>query len=188
MHAETLLSFDEIDTPFGKFSILFNGDILYGISTELSGDFLEKVFPFYFAKSYLLPRVKRKRLPETITCQFEKYFSGDADDFRLNTIIDFDEAKSYFSEFELTVWKTLRRIPYGETRTYRWLAREIGRPSAQRAVGQALRRNPLPVVIPCHRIIGSNGSLCGYSLGLELKRRLLMHECYFSRLKPCPSH
>ncbi len=130
--------------------------------------------------------VKRKRLPQSVLSQFNGYFSGVLNSFDLKTILDLAEAKDYFSDFELQVWKSIKKIPFGETRTYGWLAREVGRPSAHRAVGQALKRNPLPLIIPCHRIVGADGSLCGYSLGIELKRRLLMHECYFSHLTPCP--
>jgi len=70
-----------------------------------------------------------------------------------------------------------RRIPYGQTRSYSWVAGRAGRPRAARAAGQAMARNPLPLVIPCHRVIGADGSLVGYGGGLTLKRRLLKLEC-----------
>ncbi len=182
MDNEKILSLDEIDTTFGIFSILFEEDILYGISTALSGELIEKRFPFYFKKSgydcETELRVKRKKLPEFMHSQFIEYFSGKRTSFLLRTVLDLEEAILYFSEFELSVWHILKGIPFGETRTYGWLAKEIGIPSAQRAVGQALKKNPLPIVIPCHRIVGSGGALCGYSLGIELKRRLIMHEYY----------
>lgn len=176
MREERVLSFDEIDTPFGIFSILFDDDVLYGITTLFSGEPAEKRFSYYFRSSE--PRVRRKKIPETIISQLKEYLYGKRFSFELKTILDLEEAGLYFSSFELNVWKKVRSIPFGETRTYGWLAREIGRPSCQRAVGQALKRNPLPIVIPCHRIVGRGGALCGYSLGLELKRRLLMLECY----------
>ncbi len=75
--------------------------------------------------------------------------------------------------FQLRVWEALRAIPWGETRTYRALAEDVGRPRAFRAVGMANHRNPLPILIPCHRVVGSDGSLTGYAGGLALKRRLL---------------
>ncbi|MDJ1137075.1 methylated-DNA--[protein]-cysteine S-methyltransferase [Streptomyces iconiensis] len=75
--------------------------------------------------------------------------------------------------FQLRVWEQLRRIPYGETVTYGELAEAIGRPSAARAVGLANGRNPLSIIVPCHRVIGSTGSLTGYGGGLERKRQLL---------------
>lgn len=78
--------------------------------------------------------------------------------------------------FQRAVWEELRRIPYGTTCTYGELAARIGRPRAVRAVGQANHRNPLPIFIPCHRVIGANGALTGYAGGLELKRSLLKLE------------
>ena len=75
--------------------------------------------------------------------------------------------------FQLRVWEALLRIPYGETASYGELARELGHPTAARAVGAANGRNPLAIVVPCHRVIGSNGSLTGYAGGLECKRALL---------------
>lgn len=78
--------------------------------------------------------------------------------------------------FQRKVWQTARLIPYGETRSYSWLAEKIGKPKAVQAIGQALSRNPLPIIIPCHRVIGSNGNLGGYSGGLEMKWRLLQLE------------
>lgn len=78
--------------------------------------------------------------------------------------------------FEQDVWLALKEIPYGETRTYKWLARKIGRTKAYRAVGNALRKNPLPIILPCHRVVASDGSLCGFSAGIDLKKWLLKHE------------
>jgi methylated-DNA-[protein]-cysteine S-methyltransferase len=71
------------------------------------------------------------------------------------------------------VWSALRTIPYGETVSYGEIARRLGRPKASRAVGAANGQNPIPVVIPCHRVIGTNGSLTGFGGGLDVKRRLL---------------
>ncbi|HTR44564.1 MAG TPA: methylated-DNA--[protein]-cysteine S-methyltransferase [Thermodesulfovibrionales bacterium] len=83
--------------------------------------------------------------------------------------------------FERAVWLCLKGIPYGETRTYRWVAEKVGRPKAMRAVGQALAKNPLPIILPCHRVVESDGSLGGYSGGVEKKRRLLALEYYSNR-------
>ena len=77
------------------------------------------------------------------------------------------------TEFQKEVWNALREIPYGETRSYKQIAERTGRPKACRAVGQAANKNPLPIVIPCHRLVGANGSLTGYAGGLEMKRYLL---------------
>jgi O-6-methylguanine DNA methyltransferase len=75
--------------------------------------------------------------------------------------------------FQLQCWRALLAIPYGETRSYADLAQAIGRPKAYRAVGMANNRNPIAIVVPCHRVIASDGTLCGYGGGLDVKRRLL---------------
>ena len=77
------------------------------------------------------------------------------------------------SPFQGSVWQATRRIPYGHTRSYAWIAREIGKPQAARAVGQALAANPLPILIPCHRVIASDGSLGGFTGGCGVKGFLL---------------
>jgi len=90
------------------------------------------------------------------------------------------------SPFQRRVWETTRLIPYGETRTYSWVARQIGHPKAARAVGQALGKNPLPIIIPCHRVTATGGNLGGYSGGLSWKRTLLQLEA--SRATADSSH
>jgi O-6-methylguanine DNA methyltransferase len=75
--------------------------------------------------------------------------------------------------FQLACWRALQAIPYGETRTYAGIARAVGKPNAFRAVGMANNRNPIAIVIPCHRVIASDGTLCGYGGGLAIKRKLL---------------
>jgi methylated-DNA-[protein]-cysteine S-methyltransferase len=77
------------------------------------------------------------------------------------------------TEFQLLVWRNLRKIPYGETISYGQLARRIGSPHAARAVGLANGSNPIPIIIPCHRVIGSNGDLTGFGGGLPVKKKLL---------------
>jgi methylated-DNA-[protein]-cysteine S-methyltransferase len=78
--------------------------------------------------------------------------------------------------FQREVWQVVRRIPYGQTRTYTWVASQIGTPTAVRAVGQALGRNPLPIIIPCHRVLAGDGGPGGFRGGLEMKRFLLALE------------
>jgi methylated-DNA-[protein]-cysteine S-methyltransferase len=97
------------------------------------------------------------------------YFSGQPASFP--DMLDLSTA----TPFQRRVWQAARMIPYGETRTYGWLAGQIGRPGAARAVGQAIGRNPVPIVIPCHRVLGSSG-LGGFYGGLDLKRSLLRLE------------
>ena len=77
------------------------------------------------------------------------------------------------TDFQLACWRALVAIPYGETRTYADIARAVGRPKGFRAVGMANNRNPVAIVVPCHRVIASDGTLCGYGGGLDIKRKLL---------------
>lgn len=78
--------------------------------------------------------------------------------------------------FQRKVWGALRQIPYGQTRSYAWVAQRIGKPKAARAVGAACGANPIPVIIPCHRVVASDGSLGGYTAGLAWKKKLLRLE------------
>ena len=77
------------------------------------------------------------------------------------------------TRFRRAVWEATSSIPYGETRSYEWIAQCIGKPGAARAVGQALKSNLLPIIVPCHRVIGKDGSLTGFSCGIDVKKRLL---------------
>ena len=101
--------------------------------------------------------------------QFGEYFAGRRRDFDL-------PLSPRGTEFQRTVWTTLATIPYGETISYAQLAARVGRPSATRAVGAANGRNPLPIVLPCHRVIGADGSLTGFGGGLPTKQFLLKLE------------
>jgi len=80
------------------------------------------------------------------------------------------------TDFQIACWRALIAIPYGETRSYAGVARSVGKPNAFRAVGMANNRNPIAIVVPCHRVIASDGTLCGYGGGLEVKRKLLQLE------------
>lgn len=102
-----------------------------------------------------------------LTNRLIAYFSGDSVDFPDG--LDLSDATT----FQHRVWATTRLIPFGETRSYSWVAEQVGKPKAPRAVGQALGSNLLPIIIPCHRVLGSDGGLCGFGGGLEMKRRLL---------------
>lgn len=101
--------------------------------------------------------------------QLRSYFAGKRTAFDL-------ELAPRGTEFQQAVWRALRDIPYGETTTYAEIARRIGRPSAVRAVGAANGANPIPIVIPCHRVIGTSGSMTGFGGGIDVKRRLLALE------------
>ena len=102
--------------------------------------------------------------------RFQDYFMGRRVNFQDK--LDFSEA----TVFQRDVWKAARRIPYRETRSYAWLAQQTGKPGAARAVGQALGKNPLPIIIPCHRVLKSDGKLGGFSEGPKMKKYLLALE------------
>ena len=108
-------------------------------------------------------------LLDAAEAQLREYFAGTRRTFDL-------PLAPRGTAFQQRVWAALRAIPYGETHTYGELAAAIGSPSASRAVGMANHHNPTPIVIPCHRVIGANGTLTGYAGGLETKRRLLALE------------
>ena len=101
--------------------------------------------------------------------ELEEYFAGERR--RFDFALDLRG-----TDFQQACWQALLRIPYGETRTYRDIARAVGRPKGFRAVGMANNRNPIAIVVPCHRVIGSDGSLTGYGGGLPRKKWLLAHE------------
>ncbi|MFF4019070.1 methylated-DNA--[protein]-cysteine S-methyltransferase [Streptomyces sp. NPDC001843] len=101
--------------------------------------------------------------------QLAAYFAGELKEFTLELRLD-------GTAFQRSVWDQLRRIPYGETRSYGELAAALGNPAASRAVGLANGRNPVGIIVPCHRVIGSGGSLTGYGGGLDRKQRLLDFE------------
>lgn len=100
-----------------------------------------------------------------------RYFAGD-----VQAIDDLEVAPDRGTPFQRSVWDALRRIPSGQTISYAELAAAVGRPTASRAVGSANGANPIPIVVPCHRVVNAGGALGGYALGLDVKRWLLAHE------------
>ncbi len=142
-------TFYDYDTPVGKLYIEAEEDFLTKLSFfELSGKRLET------------PVIK-----ETYK-QLSEYFAKKRKTFDI-------PLKLEGTEFQKSVWHALMKIPYGKTATYLEIAETIGNPKASRAVGMANNKNKIPIVIPCHRVIGSNGSLTGYAGGLEIKKKLL---------------
>jgi len=115
----------------------------------------------------VLPDWKENAAPfRNAVRQLKEYFAGKRKIFDLTLI-------PQGTDFQRAVWQELRSIPYGETISYKELAERIGKPKAVRAVGAANGANPIPIIIPCHRVIGNNGSLTGFGGGLPLKKRLL---------------
>ncbi len=142
-------TFYDYDTPVGKLYI------------EAEDDYLTRISFFeLFSKRLETPLIK-----ETYR-QLSEYFA------KKRKIFDIP-LKLEGTEFQKAVWHALMKIPYGKTATYLEIAETIGNPKASRAVGMANNKNKIPIVIPCHRVIGSNGSLTGYAGGLEIKKKLL---------------
>ena len=106
---------------------------------------------------------------KTVKTQLAAYFAGERKTFDVDL---FPQG----TPFQMKVWSALSEIPYGKVVSYQWLSRRIGRPDAVRAVGAANGRNPICIIIPCHRVIGKNGTLTGYGGGLDVKRRLIRLE------------
>lgn len=147
-----------IDSPLGAITLVGDGERLRGV--------------------YM---VDHKRAPALDTAteddaahadaarQLNEWFDGRRTEFDLSL-----DARG--SAFQSEVWGALRSIPYGETMTYGELATKLGRPGAARAIGHAVARNPIGIIVPCHRVVGANGVLTGFAAGLDRKRWLLEHE------------
>jgi methylated-DNA-[protein]-cysteine S-methyltransferase len=113
--------------------------------------------------------IKETQLIKETALQLDEYFKGERKQFDI-------QLNPHGTPFQKSVWKELLQIPYGETRSYKQVAERIGNPSASRAVGMANNKNPIFIIIPCHRVIGSTGKLVGYGGGLDIKERLLKLE------------
>jgi methylated-DNA-[protein]-cysteine S-methyltransferase len=154
---EEILHHDEMDSPVGKLRLIASDTALVGIWFEHGRD---------AARGRIAPVRTASPLLARVRVQLEEYFAGSRREFDLPL-----DARG--TEFQRRVWTRLRRIAYGETTTYGALACELGDPGASRAVGLANGSNPIPIVIPCHRVIGADGSLTGFGGGLPVKRMLL---------------
>lgn len=148
--------YDRIETPIGPIILAGDGEVLSFIGLPDSRDSLS-IPSEWVHDTKAFAQAKR---------QFAAYFAGE--------LIEFDLALDpHGTEFQLRVWKALCTIPYATTISYGELAQRIGNPKASRAVGLANGANPLSIIVPCHRVIGANGSLTGYGGGLEAKKYLL---------------
>jgi methylated-DNA-[protein]-cysteine S-methyltransferase len=153
--------YDIVDSPVGELFVAATDRGLCRISYHPDG--MEDVLARTFG-----PRVMRSPLDE-IRRELDEYFEGTRRDFDLPLDVR-------VAPFHADVLEELARVPYGRTDTYGSLAAKVGRPRAARAVGTVMNRNPIPIVLPCHRIVGANGSLTGYAGGLDVKLRLLQLE------------
>lgn len=145
------------ETPYGLYKFSYRENYITGIArcNALAED-----------------RGEPSALTDVASCQLNEYFSGKRQKFDFPFLAE-------GTVFQQKVWRVLQDIPYGETRSYKDIATIIGNPKASRAVGMANNKNPLAILIPCHRVIGAKGKLVGYAAGLELKRELLEKERIF---------
>lgn len=145
-----------IESPIGELTLVASDGVLSGI---------------YFPGHWHMPApevfgTRSERGFERVQQQLGEYFAGERTEFELaRTVIG--------EEFQRRVWELIDRIPYGRTTTYGEMAQELGDPARAREVGAAVGRNPLSIVVPCHRVVGKDGKLTGYAGGLERKRFLL---------------
>jgi methylated-DNA-[protein]-cysteine S-methyltransferase len=148
-----------IDSPYGPLTLVATDGVLCGL---------------YMVGQRQRPPEENFGEPDDtpfgeVTAQLRAYFAGDLKDFDLPLHLD-------GTPFQRTVWEQLQKIPYGEIRSYGELADALGNPKASRAVGLANGKNPIGIIVPCHRVVGANGSLTGYGGGLDRKKRLLDFE------------
>jgi len=145
-----------VESPIGELLLLGDGEVLRGLYMQ-AGRRPIRIRPAWERDDSAFPEARE---------QLAQYFAGERTSFDLPMQLD-------GSVFQRTVWHALTEIPYGQTISYGELARRIGRPDLARAVGTANGQNPIAVIVPCHRVIGSDGKLVGYGGGLENKRLLL---------------
>jgi methylated-DNA-[protein]-cysteine S-methyltransferase len=146
-------------TPVGEMMVIGDDDVVHFVHLPDS----------YDEGAFAADRKGRPAAVRVAVEQIDAYFAGDLLEFSL-------PLDPVGTDFQRRVWFALADIAYGDTESYGDLATRVGNPKACRAVGLANGRNPIPLVLPCHRVIGANGSLTGYGGGLELKKRLLDHE------------
>ncbi|HEX5160807.1 MAG TPA: methylated-DNA--[protein]-cysteine S-methyltransferase [Steroidobacteraceae bacterium] len=151
------LHFQDMPSPVGRLRLIASGIALVGIWFEQGRDAARGRGDLVEASSPVLERTRR---------QLEEYFAAQRREFDL-------PLDPRGTDFQRRVWKRLLDIPYGETTTYGKLATDLGDAKASRAVGLANGSNPIPIVIPCHRVIGADGSLTGFGGGLTIKQQLL---------------
>ncbi|GAA1177961.1 methylated-DNA--[protein]-cysteine S-methyltransferase [Nesterenkonia xinjiangensis] len=157
------LSHSLIDSPVGQLALVTDGQALTGVYMQEHRHTTVKSWG---------ERVGRREAADVVQCagkQLDEYFTGERQDFDL-------PLAAVGTEFQRAVWAGLREIPYGETWTYGQLAAHLGRAGASRAVGLANGRNPISIIVPCHRVIGADGSMTGYGGGVPRKEQLLALE------------
>jgi methylated-DNA-[protein]-cysteine S-methyltransferase len=171
IHRETLKEYVYrwLDSPVGRLKLIATDEALVGVLWE--GDDAHR--------ARLNSETENNTHPLLVEadCQIDEYFRGRRRTFDLKLDL-------IGTDFQRAVWRALLTIPFGETRTYEQIARQIGKPTAMRAVGAANGRNPISIVVPCHRVIGSSGELTGFAGGLDAKAFLLALEARSRLLIP----
>jgi methylated-DNA-[protein]-cysteine S-methyltransferase len=156
-------------SPVGQLLLMCEGEFLTGLHTE-NDRYKPRVMPEWVENPDATPFAAARQ-------ELGEYFEGRRRQFTL-------PLKPAGTAFQLRVWERLCDIPFGETISYAELARRVGNPNAARAVGMANSRNPISIIVPCHRVIGSDKSLTGYAGGLDRKQALLEHEMKSNPTKP----
>lgn len=160
------LLLEELPSPVGPLQIVTDGATLRAIEFDGYGDRLHRFLRAHCGTYSLRPSSRAGPVSERLRA----YFAGDL------AALDAIEVRTGGTDFQRRVWAELRRIPAGATISYGELAARIGAPTASRAVGLANGANPIPIVVPCHRVIGASGKLTGFGGGLPRKQWLLAHE------------
>ncbi|AHG22518.1 cysteine methyltransferase [Chania multitudinisentens RB-25] len=165
---------DRMPTPVGELVLIGDeqGRLRALDWTDHEARLMKLLNTHYRAERFTL---REQSNPGGLTEVMQRYFAGEL------SVINHVPVMTAGTEFQRTVWQQLRQIPCGEIITYGELAKRIGRPTASRAVGMANGSNPISIVVPCHRVIGSQGALTGYAGGVQRKQWLLRHEGYLQQ-------
>jgi len=164
---ENIISYSCVDSPFGP---VFIAETFRGVCLVSLSKISEAKFQSLLRKRSQKKVIRDDRKLKNVIHELSSYFNGHRVNFK--SILDL----SIGTEFQRKVWEKVSEIPYGEQRAYKWIANEIGNLHAVRAVGNAVGKNPVPPIIPCHRVIRSDGKLGGFSSGIALKKWLLKLE------------
>ena len=162
-----IIRYSCLDSPFGP---VFIAKTIRGVCLISLSKISEAKFQSLLRKRFQKEGIRDDKRLKNVIHELSSYFNGHRVNFK--TLLEL----SIGTEFQRKVWKKISEIPYGELRSYKWIANEIGNPNAVRAVGNAVGKNPVPPIIPCHRVIRSDGKLGGFSSGIALKKWLLKLE------------
>ncbi len=162
-----IISYSYLDSPFGP---VFIAETIRGVCFVSLSKISEAKFQSLLRKRFRKDAIRDNRKLKNVIRELSSYFNGHQVNFK--SILDL----SIGTEFQRKVWEKVGEIPYGELKSYKWIADEIGNLHTVRAVGNAVGKNPVPPIIPCHRVIRSDGKLGGFSSGIALKKWLLKLE------------